>query len=266
MANRNEFAGGEGRTQFMNMQFLWSAAFGQVAPYSTLAIGAIWAPTPQIYISTFFMNSADSSDSSGFDDIGEGTSWSTGADFQYQLGALPGGVGAGAIYAFDGDFSELGGIYIDRGLTLTNERKTSSWALYVSGWQYLWLEDTAPELINLDDGRQDVQGLGAFLMFGTADRGTNPVSWSVAAGLGGKGLIPGRDLDTFGLGYFHNSVQEPVQIGERLFDQSVHGLEFYYDIALVPWAALSLDFQWTKSAFKTVDDAFILGLRLDIRL
>jgi porin len=130
MANRNEFAGGEGRTQFMNMQFLWSAAFGQVAPYSTLAIGAIWAPIPQASISTFFMNTADASTSSGFDDIGEGTSWWTSADFQYQLGSLPGGVSAGAIYAFDGDFSQIGGIHIDRGAALTNERKSSSWAGY----------------------------------------------------------------------------------------------------------------------------------------
>jgi porin len=226
MKNRNEFAGGEGRTQFLNMQFLWSATFAQVAPYSTLAIGAIWAPEPNVSVSTFFMNTADASTSSGFKDIGDGTSWWSSADYQYQLGSLPGGVGAGGIYAFDGEFSEIGGINIDRGAGLTNDRKSSSWAIYVNGWQYLYTEDPALELINLDDGRQDLQGLGAFLMFGTADRDTNPVWWSLAGGLGGKGLIPGRDLDTAGLGYFYNRIQDPVAVSGKRLGRSVHGLEF----------------------------------------
>ena len=69
------FSGGEGRTQFMNMQFLWSSAFAQVAPYSTLAVGGVWAPAPQVYVSSILMNTADSSTTSGFDDIGDGTTW-----------------------------------------------------------------------------------------------------------------------------------------------------------------------------------------------
>jgi porin len=102
-------------------------------------------------------------------------------------------------------------------------------------------------------------------MLGVADRDSNPVSWSVSAGLAGKGLLPGRDRDTAGLGYFYNRLQDPeVVSGDRL-TRNTQGLEAYYSIALARSVALSLDLQWTKSAFERVGDAIILGLRLDLR-
>jgi porin len=265
MANRNEFAGGEGRTQFMNMQLLWSAAFAQVVPYSTLAVGGIWAPSPQVNVSTIFMNTKDASRSSGFGDIGDGTSWWTSADIQYRLGALPGGVGAGAVYAFDGDFAGIGGLNIDPGIGLSQERESSSWAFYASGWQYLVTEDPAPDFIVLDDGRQDLEGVGAFVMLGVADEDTNPISWSLSAGLAAKGPIPGRESDTTGLGYFYNRVQEPGRITGSRLDRAAQGLEFYYNVSLAQSIALSLDLQWSESAFAQVDDAVLLGVRLDVR-
>jgi porin len=46
LATTNEFLGGEGRSQFMNFQLSFSAAIAQLAPYSTLAVSAIWMPSP----------------------------------------------------------------------------------------------------------------------------------------------------------------------------------------------------------------------------
>jgi porin len=266
MANRNEFSGGEGRTQFLNYEFLFSSTFAQLAPYSTLAVGGVWAPSPRVNVTTVLMNSTDSSTSSGFDDIGEGTSWSTSADVQYRLGALPGGVGIGAIYAFDGDFGEIGGLNIDPGGGISADRESSAWAFQASAWQYLATEDPAPDVINLDDGRQDLEGVGAFLTLGVAERGTNPVSWSLSAGLGGKGLIPGRDLDTAGIGYFYNRLQDRRTIAQDRLSRRAQGLEIYYNVAIARSVALSLDLQWTKNALAGVDDAIITGMRLDFRL
>ena len=265
MANRNEFAGGEGRSQFMNMQLLWSAVFALTVPYSTLAVGGVWVPSPQVSVSTIFMNTKDASTSTGFDDLGDGTSWWTSADVQYRLGALPGGLAAGGVYAFDGDFSQIGGLYIDPGVGISRGSKSSSWAFYASGWQYLATEDPASGLIDLDDGRQDLEGVGAFLMVGAADEDTSPILWSIAAGLGAKGLIPGRDSDTSGLGYFYNRVQEPGAIVSSRLDRTTQGLELYYNIAIARAVELSLDFQWSESAFAGIADAISLGARLDMR-
>ena len=144
--------------------------------------------------------------------------------------------------------------------------RSSAWAISASGWQYLFTEEPAPDLIDLDDGRQDLEGIGTFLTLGVADRGTNPISWSLSVGLGGKGLIPGRDLDTAGLGYFYNRLQDRDTIPFDRLSGATQGLEVYYNVAIARSVALSLDLQWTKSAFDQVDDALILGARLDIRL
>jgi porin len=80
------------------------------------------------------------------------------------------------------------------------------------------------------------------------------------------GLLRGRDRDTAGLGYFYNRLQDPKEIRGGRLARSVQGLEAYYDIAVAQSVDLSLDFQWTKSAFENVEDAIVLGLRLDLRL
>jgi len=52
LATTNEFMGGEGRSQFMNFQLSFSAALAQLAPYSTLAVSAIWMPNPSLSFTT----------------------------------------------------------------------------------------------------------------------------------------------------------------------------------------------------------------------
>lgn len=265
MANANEFSGGEGRTQFMNFQFQYPAVFAQVAPYSTLAVGALWLPSPQLTVTSILMNTRDSSTTTGISDIGEGTSWWTSVDYQYRARDLPGGGTLGVIYAFDGDFGRIGGTNIDPEGGLSMERKSEAFALFWNGWQYLYTEGNPPESIDPTDGRQDAQGLGVFLFLGVSDKSTNPVSWSAAGGLGGRGLIPGRDDDTSGVGYFYNSLQELRASAIFPLGQSTQGVEAYYNFAITRSAGLTIDLQWTKSALQGIDDAIVLGARLDIR-
>ncbi|MHC4320040.1 MAG: hypothetical protein ACYS1B_16060 [Planctomycetota bacterium] len=56
-------------------------------------------------------------------------------------------------------------------------------------------------------------------------------------------MIPGRDDDTCGLGYFYNDAQDPdtfvFQDGRRR--DSSQGFEAYYNIAIANAAALTLD-------------------------
>ena len=57
----------------MNFQLNFSATLAQLAPCSTLAASAIWLPNSTWTISTTLMNYTDVSTTSGFDDIGDGT-------------------------------------------------------------------------------------------------------------------------------------------------------------------------------------------------
>ena len=246
----------------MNFQLSFSATLAQLAPYSTLAASAIWLPSPRWTISTTLMNYTDASTTSGFDDIGDGTTWATTADYRADLNQLPGGGSISFYYGFDADFAEVGGLNIDPGGGVTTDTSSDSWAVDWSGWQYLYVEGDS-RAVDPGNGRQDLQGVGLFARIGIADKDTNPIYWTVSAGISGRGSIPSRDDDTWGVGLFYNDVQgldRPL----LSFNNANGGVEAYYDIALFGCANLTLDAQWVKSAFESVDDATILGGRLNI--
>ena len=262
LGTSNEFMGGEGRTQFMNFQLNFSATLAQLAPYSTLAASAIWLPNSTWTISTTLMNYTDASTTSGFDDIGDGTTWATTADYRADLNHLPGGGSISFYYGFDTEFADVGGLNIDPGGGVVTDTSSDSWAVDWSGWQYLYVEGDS-RTVDPTNGRQDLQGVGLFARIGIADKDTNPIYWTVSAGISGRGSIPNRDDDTWGVGLFYNDVQgldRPL----LSFNNANGGVEAYYDIALFGCANLTLDAQWVKSAFESVDDATILGGRLNI--
>ena len=70
-------------------------------------------------------------------------------------------------------------------------QESGSWALWYTFDQYLWVSQTDPNV-----------GWGVFGMAGISDGNPNPVRWNMTLGIGGNSLIPGRQRDTFGVGYF----------------------------------------------------------------
>ncbi|UCG12257.1 MAG: carbohydrate porin [Deltaproteobacteria bacterium] len=265
MKNANEFAGGEGRTQFMNFQFIFPAVYAQLAPYSTLAAGVVWMPSEPLQFTSILMNTADSSTTTGFDDIGEGTTWWNSVDVQWNLGGRPGGSTLGFLYAFDGNFVRVGGINFDPIIGgIVFDRESEAWALRLDGWQYLFTETEPDTRVDARDGRQDLQGVGVFASFGLGDEDTNPVSWATFVGLSGRGVIPGRDDDTMGVGYFYNRLQAPRPILNNLLSTDTQGIEAYYNVAVLRSTELTFDFQWTDPAVPRAEDALLLGFRLNV--
>ena len=215
----NEFASGRGTSQFMNANFVFNPALALRLPYSTLAAGIVWMPIPPsskggITVSSTVLNTQDSSTTSGFDDFDEGTSWTTEVDFQYRLGHLPGGMNVGSIYSFNQDFARLNSrLVLQPGEGLVVPKENSTWAVYWSTWQYLYTEEPSNLPIDVLNGEPDLQGIGFFIRFGFADRETNPLLWAVSGGIGGRGVVPFRDNDTFGIGYYYNSGQSGILLG-----------------------------------------------------
>jgi porin len=262
----NEFASGRGVTQFMNANFIFNPALALRLPYSTLGGGILWLPIPPgpkggITVSSTIINTADSSTTTGFDDFDEGQSWTTEADFTYQLGNLPGGMNVGGLYSFNQDFVHLGTrIIFQPGEGLVVPNKNSTWAVYWGGWQYLFVEDHGKPPTQLQ-GQLKHQGIGVFARFGFADKETNPVEWAVSGGIGGRGLIPSRHNDSFGVGYYYNSIQT-LRISNILgIRDSSQGFEFFYNLAVTPAARLTFDVQVVQSASARVETATILGAR-----
>jgi porin len=265
-ADPNEFASGRGNKQFMNANFVFNSVTAVAAPYSTLGTGVVVMPNEYISINSSVSATTDSSRTSGFETLNDGLSWSTEADLQYRCGQLPGGFNLGACYAWDNNFASLGQrLVFTRGQGFSIPQKHDTWFVYASGWQYLFAEAVKPGPIRTGDGRPDYKGLGLFWRAGSADSATSVISWSASGGVGGRGVIPGRDDDTWGVGYFYTHIQDErllQRVGVRDYSQ---GFEGFYNIALTGWAHLTLDVQVSDSLIPQTDTGVLLGARLEMR-
>jgi len=181
---------------------------------------------------------------------------------------LPGGANVNVLNWFDADFTELGTLAIDPGdgeegaVTSTDDE---SWLAVLSFWQYLSAKGAGEGPLDLHNHQPDLQGWGIFGRLSFADKDTNPFQTSVSAGIGGRGVIPNRPNDVFGVGYFYNDVYS-----DRFTDQGLNfkghsqGGEAFYNIAITPAAKFSFNSQYLTSSLKDVDDATVLSGRLQL--
>ena len=131
------------------------------------------------------------------------------------------------------------------------QRASDSWSIYYNFDQYL---------VGGDDGR----GFGIFGRAGWADDSTNLIHQFYSGGIGGKGILPGRENDTFGAGYYYLRYSDNLP-GFAALDDHEQGWEIFYDVALTPWFSVAADVQFVESAIDQLDDAVIGGLRGRIR-
>ena len=72
-------------------------------------------------------------------------------------------------------------------------------------------------------------------------------------GIGGKGVIPGRERDRYGFGFYYIDVNSPelqgVFRGTKLL-RDEYGFEWFYNFAITPWLQLTPDFQVVRGAQK----------------
>jgi porin len=260
----NEFAGGRGDTQFMNYNFIYAAPTA-IVPASTLGAGGMFMPNKNVTIASQVVSATDSSFSNGFDTLDDGHIWTTSLMTQYRLGELPGGFNATYLKWFDTDFTDIKSIYDLPGEGIISSTKDSSWLVALSAWQYLYTEETSKGPLNLWNKKPDLQGVGLFARIGLADKDTNPMHNNYSVGIGGRGSIPGRDNDAWGVGYFYTDL-DPDVIASSLvgIKDDFQGAEVFYSLAITPAAKLTFDVQFLESSFKGIDDATVAGVRFQM--
>jgi porin len=106
-------------------------------------------------------------------------------------------------------------------------------------------------------------GVGIFGRIGFADNKTSPIERFYSFGVGGKGLIPGRERDTFGVGYYD------IRISDELpgFLRRIHeqGFELFCNVAATNWLVVTPDMQIIEPARRGSSTAFLTGLRVQAR-
>ncbi len=148
-------------------------------------------------------------------------------------------------------------------------REHRSWTISYAFDQYFWQPDGDPK-----------HGVGVFFGFGASDGNPNPVQYAFLAGVGGKGVVPGRPDDSFGVGIartqFSSSFLPFLRQQFNLGLQREDAIEMYYNMAITPWMNLTSDLQIINSALNKalsstsrqltgIDTPVVAGARLRVR-
>ena len=97
------------------------------------------------------------------------------------------------------------------------------------------------------------EGIGVFGRFGASDGDPNFMHFFYSVGIGGKGVIPSRHNDKFGLGFYYIDVKNPKLQGlfqTRKLLRDEYGFEAFYNVAITPWLQLTPDIQIVRGAQK----------------
>jgi porin len=256
----NEFASGRGNTQFSNLAFVLNPALLRSVPYSALGGGLLFVlPNGIGTYGITVLDALGQPDVSGFDDaFSDGTVVAQELRVGYEPLGLPGHLTLGGswtsrnVAVLDQDRR----LFLDPILGIDRfevERSGDSWAIYTNFDQYFFVEQDDP-----------LQGVGLFFRFGQADERNNPIERFYSFGIGGKGIVPTRDRDTFGVGFYllDASDQLPPQIDRRV--DGGKGFEIFYNVEALPWLHVTPDVQVVEPSVKRIDTAVVIGLRVMI--
>jgi porin len=261
--DNNAFAHDE-TTQFMNTAFNFNPVIGMTVPLDFMGAGVILKPTEWFTITTLVLDSEGTSSVSGFDTtFDRGTTIYQMSEFAIKPFGQQGHQRLAWTWsdessiAFEQNSRGLIADYIKyklgHGPQPTLAREGSDWCMMYDFDQYLY---TRP-------GTKD-QGFGLFGRFGFSDGTVNPVGQFYSMGLGGKGMIPSRDNDTFGAGYYYLAVSDKLGPVISRFLNDEQGVELYYNIQVTPWLHITPDLQVINPGKTAQDQAVVAGIRMRI--
>lgn len=249
----NAFAHGRGKDQFLNVALLTNPAGLLVAPYSTLGAGFLLVKNEVPWFTFTVLNAKETIKTAGFNELfQDGVVLAPEARLPTKFFGLTGHQLVGAVWSS----REFTGLNQDPRVVLPNVETTKnqgSWSAYWNFDQYL-----------IEDPQRPGRGWGVFARAGLADKETNPIHWFLSAGIGGNSPIPGREYDTFGVGWFYSKVSdETAQFAKAVLALTSvgQGVELFYNIGVTPWFHLTPDVQFIKPASERVDSAVVVGFR-----
>ena len=254
IGDSNRFAHGPGDERFMNLGFAFNPVTLRSSPYSTLGFGVLYLPSPGLSV-TFSMFDTDGAiDRSGFDNLFEGNT------------TFAGEVGVDTDFFDEPGRHTFGFLGSNKDFLSTNQDPRLFLPVFDEGpktedgtWAFYWNFDQ----FIVSDPNDPPQGWGLFGRFGVSDGKANPIHHFYSVGLGGTGIVPGRDDDQFGVGYYYFDLTD-----ERLgifSDDGEYGVELFYNLAVTPWFDLTADLQVIDGAGRFSDTAVVGGLRGQVR-
>jgi porin len=269
----NEFAHGRGDDKFMNLAFSFNPVLLRVGPYSTLGMGLVFLPTKDLILSFSAIDTEGVTTRTGFDTLfKDGTTLASEA----RLTVRPFGLTGHQLIGFAWSNSDFNSLSQDPRTLIGNvlfgtppKKESGSWAFMYNFDQYFYQDETDP-----------TQGIGVFGRFGISDGKANPIAQFYSIGFGGKGLIPTREHDRWGIGYYYMKIANdlrntiPALPRERVGLDHEQGVELFYNIAITPWLHVTPDLQFIDAGRnkapiltaggKSIGTAVVAGLRVRV--
>ncbi len=271
--DRNVFANDE-ETQFMNVAFRNIPMIPSFLPYTTLGVGVVLNPTEWLSIISAVAESDNKAKTIGFSEGWHGKG-NTTVIHEWAVKVKP----------FDKPGNQRVGFVwssMDFPTVAPNEpfKSTADMAIKMLGQK--WANKVVNTLATFQNGKDNVmvyynfdqylyteaddptQGIGMFGRFGWARQDVNAACHFYSIGMGGKGILPERDNDTFGIGYYFLDLSNQLP---SMF-HSEQGIEAYYNVQITPWLHISPDLQIIvdPGGSNQNDVAVVGGIRFQMNL
>jgi porin len=258
--DQDDFAGGDGTTQFVNQALIANPAFLLGLPYSSFTAGIV-LPREWGRLTTFVFDPQDRTrDFFEIDDLfSQGVIVGSELKWKTELFQRKGETHVGGLWKHvdltDLRFNEPPpGVYPEP-VVPGFPTLPDSFTIYAGGDQYLvqFAEDPS-------------RGYGLFGRASISDGNPTPLRYFLSAGLGGYSPLGRTRGDKFGLGWYYvGASNEFGPIPQALFaPRDGTGVELFYSLQATRWLAISPDVQYIKPEVSALaEDAFVYGVRIN---
>ncbi|MGA8034257.1 MAG: carbohydrate porin, partial [Casimicrobiaceae bacterium] len=248
------FMGGAGIDSFWNLTFV-APPTGTVPAYM---IGALMSVRTGAATYRLWVYDPNTAVNKGFDNTFDGgVTVRASIEFPVAIAGRAGHQGFTALYSNQSgtDLQSVDGILLPSPNPGTVAVKNSRYFFAYSFDQYLHQDVANPE-----------EGVGLFGQVGVSDGNPNAMYWSLLVGFGGKGMVPGRPKDNWGIGYYYDGMSQYLKdaLAPAVTLTNEQGVELFYNFALAPWFVLGADLQLIKPGLASTT-AVVPGLRAVIR-
>jgi porin len=246
----NEFAHGRGDDKFMNLAFSFNPVSIRLAPYAPLGMVLSFFPHKDVVYGFSVVDTQGQPNTAGFNTLVEDP---TALTHELRVTIRPFGLTGHQLLGFGWANKPFTLLTQDPRTIIDNvligtPLKTGSdtWAVYYNFDQYLY-----------QDKQDPTRGFGLFFRAGVADPNTNPYQQFYSFGFGGKGIIPTREKDRFGIGYYYLRFSRdiPSALRQQLSLDREQGVELFYNVEVFPWLHVTPDLQIISPSRKTLGTA-----------
>lgn len=241
---------------FMNTSLVFNPIMARTIPYAALGVGAAYLKDAEPVATITAFDPRERSTIGLQDPYDRGVVIMPDFIIRLKPFGLPGMYNLGGIYS-NAQYQSVdrSSYLILPDIGVVGGVENGSWALYANFFQALWVD-------SCDEDR----AWGVFGQFGISDGNPNPLSYVANGGIAGRSMLPHRELDTFGVGFFYLGLSSNFKdlAAGTLPQQDEYGVELFYNMALTPWCRVTTDLQVARPSTQGIDTAVIPGVRMSM--